>query len=82
MTSEVITVCTLIVGFIVWLLRLEAKVISLDKYVSDEPKKFEQRISKVEQELGVVRQMVNRISNDVSYIRGRLEPGNGKHIDD
>lgn len=46
-----------------------------DKFQSKEDAtKLEKRVEKVEMEISQVKEGINLISKDVSYIRGRLEP--------
>lgn len=46
-----------------------------DKFQSKEDAmKLERRVEKVEAEISQVKEGINAISKDVSYIRGRLEP--------
>ena len=46
-----------------------------DKFQSKEDaQKLERRVEKVETEISQVKEGINLISKDVSYIRGRLEP--------
>lgn len=46
-----------------------------DKFQSkDDATKLEKRVEKVELEISQVKEGINLISKDVSYIRGRLEP--------
>ncbi len=44
----------------------------------DDASKMYQRIEKVESELSSLKNGVNQIAVDVSYIRGKLEPKNNK----
>ena len=60
------------IGGLAWLLRLEGKVLAVEKYIVNEPQKFEQRIAKVEHDLAAVRSNLNQIGQDVSFIRGVL----------
>lgn len=72
MALDLTTILLASLGGVVWLLRLEAKVLAVEKYIVDEPKKFESRIEKVEHEISEVRANLNQISVDVSFIRGLL----------
>lgn len=48
-----------------------------DKFQSKEDAyKLERRVEKVEAEISQVKEGINSISKDVSYIRGRIEPKN------
>lgn len=72
MALDLTTIALASLGGIVWLLRLEGKVISIEKYIVNEPEKFERRIAKVEHDLAAVRSNVNQIASDVAFIRGVL----------
>ena len=64
---------------LIWLIRLEGKVLAVERYINHEPEKFEKRIGKLEHDIGVVRGNLNQIAADVSFIRGFLT--DKKHID-
>lgn len=70
--NELLPLAIPIIAVIVWLIRLEGKVIAVEKYIINEPVKFEQRIAKVEHDISAVRANLNQIGQDVSFIRGLL----------
>lgn len=72
MTPDFTTLGIAGLGAVIWLIRLEAEVNSIKKYIDKEPRIFEARIEKVERELAEVRANLSQISVDVSYIRGIL----------
>ena len=72
MNLDLTTLIIAALGGFAWLFRLEGKVLAVEKYILDEPEKFERRIAKVEHDLAAVRSNVNQIASDVAFIRGIL----------